>query len=282
MKNIFLNAIRSSLKVRNKLGFDLYEPINIYDVCHLYNVSVRLVNINMEGIYVKADKFKSSTILLSNERPFSRRVFTCAHEFGHHCYGHGSKIDNLDYNSKYSYDQDQEELLVNAFASSLLMPIAGIQVEFVKRKLSPHTASPLDYYVISSFFGVGYHTLVYHCKINKLIGGIKMKELLKFTPSKILKLYFSSNIEKSHFKYIDNYSQPSVVDLEISNYLILPNDVKIDNNYLKEIKRTNFGIICMANKMGITEVISQNFDDNICVRIENKNYVGLSEYRHLE
>ncbi|TMU54816.1 ImmA/IrrE family metallo-endopeptidase [Flagellimonas algicola] len=282
MKSIFLSAIKSSAKVRNRLGLNMYEPINIYDTCKHFNVTVRVVNINMEGIYVKADNHNMPTILLSNERPFSRRVFTCAHEFGHHCYGHGSKIDGLDYDRKYSLEQNKEELLVNAFASSLLMPLAGLQKEFAKRKLNPKTANPLNYFVISSYFGVGYHTLVYHCKVNKLINNTKAKELLKYTPAKLLNTFFSANIEKSHFKYLDNHSQPPILDLEVSNYLIAPFEAEVNTHYLKELGTTDLGIVHMACKSGISKVSSPNFSHKIEVRIEPKNYVGLSEYRHLE
>lgn len=282
MNSIFLNAIKSSTKVRNRLGLNLFEPLNIYDTCTENGVTVRIVNINMEGIYVKADKQNRPTILLSNDRPITRRVFTCAHEYGHHFFGHGSKIDTLDYTSKYTSVQDQEELLVNAFAGSLLMPIAGVQSEFIKRKWNPNTSSPINFYTISSYFGVGYQTLIYHCKVNKIISYNKMQSLLKYTPAKIFKEVFSSDYENSHFKHFDNFSQPTIVDIEVSNYLILPHEALVNSDYLIAIKKTTCGTIYSANKVGVSEVASSNFSKNITIRIESKNYVGLSEYRHLE
>lgn len=282
MNILFLNAIKDATKLRYKLGLNMFEPVNIFDICKDAGVMVKLVNINMEGIYVKADNHNKPTILLSNERPFTRRVFTCAHEYGHHYYGHGSKIDTQDYTRKYTTEQNQEELLVNTFAGSLLMPISGVKSQFAKRKLNPNKAHPVHFYLISSYFGVGYHTLIYHCKVNKIISFDKAQSLLKYTPARILKENFSNNIENSHFKYVDNISQPSIVDLEVNNYLILPFDSIPNNNYLEKIQETELGIIYMAIKPGITELESQNFKNRIKIRIERQNFIGLSNYRHLE
>ena len=282
MNILFLNAIKDATKVRDKLGLNMFEPVNIYDICKKAGVMVRIVNINMEGIYVKPDKHKKPTILLSNERPLPRRVFTCAHEYGHHCYGHSSKIDTQDYINKYTEEQNQEELLVNTFAGALLMPISGVQSQFAKRKLKSNKANALHFYLISSYFGVGYQTLVYHCKANRIITFDKMHQLLKHTPAKIFKENFSNEIENSHFKYVDSFSQPKILELEEKNYLILPSDVRANNIYLKEIKKTELGIIYMAIKSGISEVESENFKNSIKIRIERKNFTGLSEYRHLE
>ncbi|WP_298508124.1 ImmA/IrrE family metallo-endopeptidase [uncultured Kordia sp.] len=282
MKAIFLDAIKSSTRVRDRLGLNMFEPVNIYDVCEQEGITVRIVNINMEGIYVKSDKFNKPTILLSNERPIPRRIFTCAHEYGHHFFGHGSKIDSLNYSNQYTSDQDQEELLVNVFAGSLLMPIAGIQAEFAKRKLNPNTASPLEYYLISSFFGVGYHTLIYQCRANRITNNSTTKTLLKYIPSKIFKENFSRELKSSHFKYFDNHSQPTYVDLEVSNYIVLPSNASVDKSFLKPIRITGLGIVYSAIKSGISEVRSENFKRNMTIRIESQNYIGLSEYRHLE
>lgn len=282
MNILFLNAIKDATKLRFNLGLNMFESLNIYDICRDSGVMVKIVNINMEGIYVKADNHNKPTILLSNERPLPRRVFTCAHEYGHYFYGHGSKIDTQDYTKKYTTEQNQEELLVNTFAGSLLMPVSGVQSQFAKRKLKPNKAHPVHFYLISSYFGVGYHTLVYHCKINKIISFDKTQSLLKYTPARILKENFSDNIENSHFKYVDNVSQPAIADLEVNNYLILPSGSFPNSNYLEEIEETKLGIIYMAIKPGISEVESSNYKNSIKVRIERKNYVGLSKYRHLE
>jgi hypothetical protein len=56
----------------------------------------------------------------------------------------------------------------------------------------------------------------------------------------------------------------------------------VNRDYLKAIKETDFGTIYSTNKVGVSEVASPIFSRNIAIRIKRKNYVGLSEYRHLE
>lgn len=282
MNSIHLSAIKKATRIRNSLELDMFEPLNIYDTCERSGISVRVVSINMEGIYIKSNEYKKPTILLSNERPFPRRVFTCAHEFGHHTYNHGSKIDTLNYNKGYTLDQDQEELLVNVFASALLMPVAGIEAEFAKRELNPNEATPLQIFGISSYFGVGYQTLIYHCKANRVISFLRAKTLLKHTPSKILTESFSKQIELSHFKYFDDFSLPKIIDFEKSNYLIIPSKMNVDGNYLREVGRTNLGVVYKTQKQGVTQVTCHSTGKSSTIRIENKNYMGLSKYRHLE
>lgn len=77
-----------------------------------------LNDINTEGIYATRPK---PMILISSLRPLSRRAFTCAHELGHHFFGHGSTIDELKEESE-SVDFQPHEFLADTFGGFLLMP----------------------------------------------------------------------------------------------------------------------------------------------------------------
>jgi len=282
MNRIFLSASKGADKVRIKLELNMFEPINIYDACINLGISVRFLNFNMEGMYITSNKQNNPNIFLSNQRPLVRRNFTCAHELGHHYFMHGTKVDSLDYSNEYSDEQNYEESLVNTFAGYLLMPIAGLQAQFSIRKWKPHSISPIEFYLLSSYFGVGYLTLIYHCRANKIISFSKAKDLLKYSPAKIFIENFPDSIEKSHFKIFDEYCKLSIVDLEVSNYLILSYTMEIDENYLEIVEETDLGIIYRALKSGIVNVNSSISKKKFLVRIQNKDYIGLAEYRHLE
>ncbi len=73
-----------------------------------------------------------------------------------------------------------------------------------------------------------------NCKVNGLINEPKAVALLKVGPAKILKSIFTSTIVNSFFKIIDRYSRLNVVDLEVSNYIILPSDINIEGDHLKK------------------------------------------------
>ena len=273
-----MQAVRKAGEVRNMLKLSLHEPINIFDSCTKLGLNVRFADINMEGMYIKQDHSSYSTILLSSLRPMPRRIYTCAHELGHHVFNHGTKVDEL--NSDGYSSNNEEEKLVDMFAGALLMPIIAIKAEFIKRNWIPEEVGPIEFYTISSIFGTGYKTIIIHCRANKIISRLKAETLLKYTPSKLLKSIFGEQVENSHFKILDKKSDPKIIDLEVNNYIILPHSMKIKSENLEEFKDTSLGYAYRSIKAGI----SRGFDDNIScfIRIQNEKYVGLSEYRHLE
>ncbi|MCB0518496.1 MAG: ImmA/IrrE family metallo-endopeptidase [Lewinellaceae bacterium] len=283
-RELFTHALREADNVRMELGLNMYQPVNIYDICTELGITVRFVDINMEGMYIAQESGNFPTILISNQRPYPRRCYTCAHELGHHRFNHGTKVDVLSDQSqnKNASSDIEEEILVDAFAGALLMPILGIQAEFVKRNIEPNQATPLHYFMISSVFGTGYRSLVLHCKFNKLITPSKTELLLKYTPSTILAHIAGADIPKAHFKMLDDCSSVSVIDLEMSNYLILPPGFITEGKHLENLKKLTVGDIYTATKPGIVRAVESNSGNGFFIRIQNQGYVGLAEYRHLE
>lgn len=266
-------ALAKAYEVRKQFGLDLFQPTNVFDICDDLGLTVWFVDINMEGMY-KSD----GQIVLSSLRPLSRRVYTCAHELGHHLFNHGTKIDELNDSDNAPYDND--ELLVDAFAGALLMPIAGVQAEFAKRNLKPNSSTPLQFYIISSVFGTGYQSLVTHCKVNKLITNTKAASLQKHTPAKILKEILGKDT-KASFKIFDGLTHVPVIDIEVSNVIFLPKSFKIEGNHLEKLTDTNEGVAYIAQKAGIIRAYCPD-DNTYFIRIQNIGYIGLSENRHLE
>ena len=85
-------AMQAATATRAKATLDQTRPICIYGLCETLGVTVRFNNINMEGMYQRG---LPSRIHLSARRPLPRRNFNCAHELGHHVFGHGLSIDEL-------------------------------------------------------------------------------------------------------------------------------------------------------------------------------------------
>lgn len=282
MTPLFKKALLKADQVRMRLGLSMFEPLNIYDACESLGITVRFVSLNMEGFYKKQKDGSHPTILLSNQRPFPRRSYTCAHELGHHAFGHGVKLDALFDQSGKTTSFDPDELLVDAFAGALLMPVAGVEVAFAKRKWSPFKASPIDFFTVSSSFGVGYQTLVHHCRANELISETNALSLLRASPKKIFDSLFSPSIEHSHFKVIDKLSKSSVVDLEVSNHLILPPDFEVEGDHLRKCQETIVGSGYTAVKPGVVRAAASDGSTGIFIRIQNFQYEGLAENRHLE
>lgn len=282
MNPLYRKAILKADEVRMELGLDMFQPVSIFDSCINLGLSVRFVDINMEGLYIKQKDGTNPTILLSNQRPLPRRCFTCAHELGHHIFNHGFKLDVLTDQLTDSSSNNRDELLVDSFAGALLMPVAGILAEFTKRNWIAQKASPIEFYTICSVFGIGYQTLVVHCRVNGIINESKANSLLKFSPAKILESLFGSLKSKSYFKIIDSFSQLPVIDMEVSNYIILPPAIQIEGDHLQKYKESKVGSGYMAIKPGIVRAATTDDSVSYFIRIQNAAYIGLAENRHLE
>lgn len=279
MRALQMQAIKKAGQIRSKLKLNMFEPINIFDACDTLGVTVRFVPVSMEGMYVIRDS-ANPDILLSSLRPFARRVYTCGHELGHHLFGHGTRIDGLTEEGASKAVYDDEEYLVDMFAGALLMPIAGIEAAFAKRGWKLGYATPIQFYTISSIFGIGYRTLITHCKVNGLISELKAAGLLKQTPGKLLQQLIGPIAEKPYFKVIDESAEVSVVDIETRGYIFLPENTIIEGDHLSKRKKVVVGEAFIAEKPGIIRAVAGT--KGYFIRIQNAGYNGLAEYRHLE
>lgn len=156
---LYQQAMQASIRARIEYNADLKRPICIYDLCKARGVTVRFNAINMEGMY---DRIPQPRIHLSALRPLVRRTFNCAHELGHHEFGHGSTIDELREGANADRWKQPNEVLADAFAAFILMPTLGLREAFAQRRLTPERAKPAQFYAIACNFGVGFSTLVTH------------------------------------------------------------------------------------------------------------------------
>jgi hypothetical protein len=130
--DLIQEALDKSLEVREEAGIPFGVPLNVYDLCERLTpkVRVRFADYSMEGCYFRSDR---PLIEVSALRPIGRRAFNTAHELGHHAFGHGSRIDELQDEDRPESQDDPEEVLANAFARSLLMPRIGLRRAFTSR-----------------------------------------------------------------------------------------------------------------------------------------------------
>lgn len=282
MNALYHKALVAADDVRMQVDASIFQPVNIYDICIELGLTVWFVNISMEGLYVKQEGGKHPTILLSCQRPFARRSFTCAHELGHHIFNHGLKVDVLESECRAPKTFNPDEYLVDLFAGSLLMPVAGLQAEVAKRNWSWKSLSPINMFTLSSIFGVGYKTIITHACANELISDFTAKSLGSCGPSQILSEIIGKARDKAHFKIFDEHTSINVVDLEVKNYIVLPKHVIIEGDHLQKLTVTPVGIAYIATRSGIVRAASTVSNFATFIRIQNYQYSGLAEYRHLE
>ena len=274
-----MQGMQASIAARTKAGLDLQSPACIYGLCEAHNVNVRFNDINMEGMY---DRQPKPRIHVSVLRPLARRTFTCAHELGHHVFGHGSMIDELRDDHAQNADRPPNEVLADSFAAFVLMPTLGLREAFVKRGLDPNKASALDMYAIACNFGVGQATLVNHLAYGiDMISPVQRAQLGRITP-KMIRTELLGQVVSESLTIADRHWNSPTLDMEQGALLMLPSGVVVDTAMLMPERDLVGGRLFRAMKVGIARVVIPGSSWATYVRIARRQYVGLARFRHLE
>ncbi len=278
-KALVMQGMQASIATRTKAGLDLRSPTCIYGLCEINNVNVRFNDINMEGMY---DRQPRPRIHVSALRPLARRAFTCAHELGHHVFGHGSTIDELHNDHVQHADRPPNEVLADSFAAFVLMPTLGLREAFVKRGLDPDKASALDMYRIACNFGVGQATLVNHLAYGiGMISPVQRAQLGRITPKMIRTELLGQEVSEP-LTIADQHWNSPTLDMEKGALLMLPSGVVVDTAILMPERDLASGRLFRAMTVGITRVVIPGSSWATYVRIARRQYVGLACFRHLE
>jgi len=278
-KALVMKGMQAAIAARTKAGMDQKSPVCIYGLCEAHQVTVRFNDINMEGMY---DREPKPRIHISTLRPPARRNFTCAHELGHHVFGHGSTIDELRDDHSKAIDRHPDEVLADAFAAFVLMPTLGLREAFNRRDLDPNRASAVDLYAIACNFGVGQATLVNHLAYGIGMIHLSRRDVLGRITPKMIRTELMSEIVQEHLIFADRHWNSPTLDCEEGSLLLLPTGVVVDTKFLMPHCDVTNGRIFRAMKSGITRVVIPNTPWATYARIAPRQYVGLARYRHLE
>lgn len=151
-------ALRMALRLRRSAGSDASSPICVFDSAARRGTKVKFAAIgSMEGMYVQAAK---PVIIVPSQRPPGRQAFACAHEMGHHQFGHGSHIDEWLSDGAPHRGSDAKERIADLFAAQLLMPKAAVLRAFRRRGCDVVTPRPEQVFTVAGQLGVGYLTLI--------------------------------------------------------------------------------------------------------------------------
>src|ERR1700722_13267739 len=205
-------AMQAAAATRAKAKLDQHGPICIYGLCETLGVTVRFNAINMEGMYQRG---LPARIHLSARRPLPRRAYNCAHELGHHVFGHGSSVDELREDAKENPWEDPKEFLADTFAGFALMPIMGLRHAFATRGWKPETATATQMFTIACDFGVGYGTLLTHLSAGvSMISRARAAALQRVTP-KALRADILGALTPEPFIVTDRHRAGPTIDAEV-------------------------------------------------------------------
>jgi Zn-dependent peptidase ImmA (M78 family) len=269
-------AMLRAAETRHQAQLSIDQPICVYDLCAKLNVIVRFNDISMEGMY---DRLPRPRIHLSARRPLGRRAFNCAHELGHHLFGHGSTIDELRRDGPGPTYSDPREYLADTFAGHLLMPILGIGYAFTQRGWSPPKATRAQLFTIACHFGVGYAALVTHLVYAlREIPMERLRELSK--PLERIRREILGYNEGSRLIVVDDHWLSSTVDLEVGALLWLPSESVVTGDVVSEEYNRLGHRLFRGVKQGTCQALLPT-GRAVTLRVSRYQFVGLAQYRHL-
>ena len=272
-------AMQAAIATRARARMDQHSPVCIYGLCETLGIPVRFNNINMEGMYQRG---VPPRIHLSARRPLPRRVYNCAHELGHHVFGHGSSIDELREDSKEHPWDDPNEFLADTFAGFILMPIMGLRRAFAVRGWTPQTATPIQIFTIACDFGVGYSTLLTHLSVSvNMISKARASALQRSTP-KAIRAELLGALTPEPLIVADRHRAGPTLDAEAKMLLLLPPGTETTGGGLMPERDLAGGRLFRAVRPGIVRATACEGLWAMFARVAPEAYVGLAQYRHLE
>lgn len=278
---LFRHATITALRIRQGAGLGLAHPISIVDFVESQGVEVRFADIpSMEGMYC-ADP--GPLILISSERPSGRQAFTCAHEYGHHVFGHGTKVDKSYNRADGSGLFDPIEYLVDCFAGALLLPRPLVYASFVKRSWDISTATEIQFYVVAGFLGVSYEGLIRHLSSVRVLCHDRAALFLAARPSSIKRDILGLDHSGELF-VVDSHWVGRPVDLRVGDLVIVRESINLEGSALviDVSMSSELGNIYRAIHPGISRLTSKGGTWSVFSRVARRGFAGRSQYRHLD
>ena len=270
-------AYSKAIQERRDAGISPTSSLCVFDLIYEKGIEVRFRNItSMEGLYCNDGK---PLILLSSCRPRGRIAYNCAHEYGHHVFGHGNRIDEvMEQASKKQWEP--EEFLADCFAGFLLMPKIAVCKAFSTRGWDIKHCTNEQIFIISGYMGVGYNTLLSHmCYSLQIISPTQYDDLKGITP-KLLKEQFYGNTHTSDLIIADTCWLNKPIDLRVGDILITPAESTVDGECVEYVGECPKGHAYRAYAQGLDRIREKQGSWASHIRVSRQFYEGLVQYRH--
>jgi hypothetical protein len=276
-------GLREAVRLRRRIGLGRCDPMCIYDVLEeKLHIEVKFQALSsMEGMYIR--KGSKPVILLGSDRPPGRQAYTCAHELGHHVFGHGARVDECLDTDQRATAYDPDEWLADRFAAFFLMPRHAVEKPFLTRGWHWESCQPLQFYIVAGQLGVGYESLIQQMRWSLgMLTPSQAKACLAMSP-KQLRVALLKRCASSHMLIVDRFWDPKVAaDLRVGDYAVLPARTLPDQQVIRIVGDCEMGTVVEATKPGTERVMYSDAADAVNVRVSRNAYAGRSLFRHLE
>lgn len=270
-------ALEAALKVRQKLDIELEDPVCVHDLAAKLGLKVLFAAIpSMEGLYCA----NLGRILINADRPAGRQAFSCAHEVGHHVFGHGDRIDLLSV-SDNGGPKDPDEFLADCFAGFLLMPKLAVANAFHRRQWTPATATPAQFFTIAGMLGVGYETLIGHMQFSLRMLPKAHADRLRAVSPKDIRKDILGRAHAGGLVVADAAWAGRPIDVAAEDLILAPGELQIKGDCIRRINSGSRGGTLLEAVAPGTAQIQDGSGWATFVRVSRKAFNGHAIFRHL-
>lgn len=140
----------------------------------------------------------------------------------------------------------------------------------------------MDIFAAASQLGVGYDTLLKHLRFSlNLIDHARMVDLAAIQPKEIRRMILGES-NSGHLVLADNHWEGVAIDLEVGDFAVIPFQLRILGNSVREVGQCANGIILEGVRPGLAQAQSNHTDWASMIRVSKKQFTGRGAYRHLE
>jgi len=276
-------AVAEAARVRLRAQLDQFSAICVYDLAEQLGIDLRFQALpSLEGMYTPGTP---DIVVVSALRPSGRQRLNCAHEIGHHVFGHGTRLDQLlDQTAQAHFDPD--EFLVNCFAEFLLMPKVAVMKALNLRGIDLNRCSPFDAFRVATYFGVGYRTFLHHVEINlREITSARADALRKVAPKRIRRDVLGRDID-GEVIVVDEHWHGRPIDVHVGDVVLLPSGSTLEGERFRQHTAATAGTLYEATTPGLGRASHEQLGwasyVRVARRVPNGNFVGRSIYRYEE
>lgn len=273
-------ALRRAIEIRKRLAIPVDHAVCAIDLAQQLDIEVWLKPLaSLAGMYSAGDE---PVIVLGSDRPAGYQASVCAHEIGHHVFGHGTRVDEYVEGAARARSDDAEEAAANRFSSHLLMPQAAVTRVFSVRGWSLSRPTPKQVYIAAGCLGVGYQALIHHLRwtIQSLAGNV-FDQLLKFQAKHIRESLrgqaTAENLIVADVQWLDR-----PLDLVVGDWAFLPVGARVEGSAVQVADETGTHVLVRAVRRGIARADEPRTDWSAFIRVMPKCFDGAAVHRHLE
>ncbi len=265
-------STQKALHVRVRARVGGAQAVCIYDVAEYLGVEVRMVELpKLEGVYIRTE---APHILLSSLRPAGRQAYTCAHELGHHVFGHGHCVDELLPDRMPNAPFDPEEFQADCFAGMVLMPPTALTHAFRSRGWEPKACRPEQAFIVAGWFGVGYTTIISHmCYALGVLPEHVAKVLLRHKPKQIRSALLRDDCDDDLF-VVDHLWAGRAIDVQTGDRILLPPTVAYEGTCLMLDREDEHRLVLRGVRAGSERLMARDGSWSAVVRIAKRGFVG--------